>query len=734
MVAKTLVPKTLGASILALLAMTVASTDARAAGPTFGQQTSLPGSTDAFFGYSVAIDGDTAVVGAWNDNGNKGAAYVFVRTGTTWSQQQELTAADGASGDQFGYAVAVSGNTALVGAVGRAANQGYVYAFARTGSAWTQQQELTAADGAPEDCFGCTVAVRGGTALVGAPGKLSGTGAAYAVVNAGGGWQPQQEFLGQAAGEAFGFSVALNPDATTAMVGAYGANNEVGHAYVLTTNGGTWSQQAVLAASDGLAHDRFGYSVAVDTNTALVGAYGHGGRGAAYVFTRSAGAWSQQAPTLLASDGAPNDAFGYSVALSGNTAVVGAYEKSGAFGPGAAYVFTEAGGTWSQQEVLAAGGGQYFGYSVATTGTTAVVGAFGASNDSGAAYVFASGSVSPVPALGDKTALLGLVLLLAGLTSLASPLRGRPSIVKILLLRAMAVALAIGLAACSAEGPDGASGPRESSPSGARGMAAAIDDTGTVGAELTLPAGQQIEVVQWIITGPNNAVTVVQSGSVDVPSTHAVSFVASSIPAGTAYRITLSGTAIDGSVTCTGAASFAITSHMTTRVPVALGCSVVTSGSQVTLVSGQSFNCGNVTNVTAIPFETAVGGTIALAATAAGPVPSALSYAWSAPSGAFDHPNASGATFTCTAPGPVPLTLTVADGPVPAGAACNAVASTRTITVQCDAALQGDGGTDAGGPPPPPVPALPRSGVFLLGLAMLGIGSLGSRRRPRNIR
>ncbi len=422
--------KALGLFILSLLGAIGVSSDSNASeNPQFAVQASFSGTGDAFFGYSVAIDGDTAVVGAWNDNGNKGAAYVFVQTGTTWSQQQELTAADGASGDAFGYSVAVSGNTALIGAVGKAgsgaaSSQGYAYAFARTGNTWAQQQEFTSPDGVANDCFGCTVAVRGGTALVGAPGKFSGMGAAYAVVNQGGTWQQQQEFSGQAAGEAFGFSVALSPDATTAIIGGYGANSETGHAYVLTTNGSTWSQQAVLVATGGLPQDRFGYSVAADTDTALIGAYGHGGTGAAYIFTRSAGVWSQQVSPLLAADGAANDSFGYSVALAGGTAVVGAYEKGGTLGPGAAYVFTNSGGTWSQQKVLASGSGQYFGYSVATTATAVVVGAFGAASDSGGAYVFVP-AVAPVPALGNEAELLGFVLfLLAGLASIAGPLRG----------------------------------------------------------------------------------------------------------------------------------------------------------------------------------------------------------------------------------------------------------------------------------------------------------------------
>jgi len=314
----------------------------------------------------------------------------------------------------------------------------------------------------------------------------------------------------------------------------------------------------------------------------------------------------------------------------------------------------------------------------------------------------------------------------------------------------LTLVLAIGSAACSSD-PTKAASSSETGPARSSNAAGAPNGSGTVGAQLTLPAGQLIEVVQWVITGPNGAATVVQSGSVAIPNTNAVSFLASDIPAGAGYRISLSGTAIDGSVTCTGSASFAIKSHVTTPVPVAMACSVVMSGSQVTLVDGTSFNCANVTNVTAIPAETTVGGTIALTSSAAGPVPSALSFAWSAPSGMFDHPNSATPKFTCTAAGPVPLVLTVADGPVPAGDACNVPASTRTVTVLCDAA-QEDAGTDSGsapdaaadaggtsdagdaGGPPPPVPALPESGILVLGIAMLAAGGLRTRRPPRAIR
>jgi hypothetical protein len=397
--------------------------DARAAGPPYAQQGAPTGASGAFFGYSVALDGATAVVGAMGDNGGLGAAYVYTRSGSAWTLQQELTAADGASNDQFGYAVAVSGDTALIGADGKGSGQGYVYAFVRSGTAWSLQQEFTSSDGASNDCFGCALGLSGTTAVIGAPGRLGGTGAAY-VFTSSGTWTQQQELLGSGSTDSFGFSVAASPDGSAAVVGAFGVATETGRAYVFTRNG-TWSQaptQATLAAADGAVHDRFGYSVGAGAGTALVGAYGNSGKGAAYVFSGSGASWALQSK-LVASDGAAGDLFGASVSLGGNTAVVGAYEKPTTNGPGAAYVFTNTGGAWAQSVVAPSPPAPYFGYAVAASGTTAVVGAFGASNDNGAAYFFAP-SAALAPAI-DGWAALALALALAAVGVSVGRPRGR---------------------------------------------------------------------------------------------------------------------------------------------------------------------------------------------------------------------------------------------------------------------------------------------------------------------
>src|SRR5262249_11922680 len=131
------------------------------------------------FGNSVALGRDTALVGAFGRNFGTGAAYVFGRSGTTWTQQAELTASDAASGDVFGHSVALSGSTALVGAIDKTSHTGAAYVFVRSGTSWTQQAELAASDAAPGDGFGISVALSGTTALVAGPGHNNSRGAAY---------------------------------------------------------------------------------------------------------------------------------------------------------------------------------------------------------------------------------------------------------------------------------------------------------------------------------------------------------------------------------------------------------------------------------------------------------------------------------------------------------------------------------------------------------------------------
>lgn len=341
------------------------------------------------FGYSVAVFGTTALVGAPFKGVDTGSAYVFSESGTTWTLQDELTAADAEQGDAFGAAVALSGTTAIVGAPLKADHTGAVYVFTESGSGWNQQAELTAADATDDNLFGISVAASGSTALVGAEGNSGAAGAAYVFTQSGTTWNQQAELTASdgALDEHFGGSVALS--GTTAVVGAPDKRSAtgvgVGAAYVFTGSDTGWHQQAELTASDPGPGDGFGSSVAASGTVALVGApLQNAATGAAYVFTGSQTGWSQQAK-LTASDGAQSDDFGFSLSIAGGAAVVGAPGKN------SAYVLSQSGGTWSQQSRLSASdgiGGDNFGWSVALSGATAVVGAPFKVTDTRAAYVF----------------------------------------------------------------------------------------------------------------------------------------------------------------------------------------------------------------------------------------------------------------------------------------------------------------------------------------------------------
>lgn len=380
-----------------------------------------------FFGYSVAIGGDTVVVGAYQEdsgstgvNGNQadnsatdsGAAYVFVRSSGVWSQQAYLKASNTGAGDKFGRSVAISGDTVVVGAFqedsastgvngnqtdNTAADSGAAYVFVRAGGVWSQHAYLKASNTSAVDSFGISVAVSGNTVLVG----------------------------------------AYQEDSNATGVNGNQADNSAGDsgaAYVFVRSGGVWSQQAYLKASNTGVGDWFGWSVSISGDTAVVGAINEsssatgvngnqsdnsdGSSGAAYIFLRSAGVWSQQA-YLKASNTNANDQFGVSVAISGDTVVVGATTEDGSAtgvngneadnsvsASGAAYVLVRAGGVWSQQAYLKAsntGSDDRFGSSVAVSGDTVVIGAYredcnatgvngneadNSAPDSGAAYIF----------------------------------------------------------------------------------------------------------------------------------------------------------------------------------------------------------------------------------------------------------------------------------------------------------------------------------------------------------
>ena len=204
---------------------------------------------------------------------------------------------------------------------------------------------------------------------------------------------------------------------------------------------------------------------------------------------------------------------------------------------------------------------------------------------------------------------------------------------------------------------------------------APTDNTGTVGMQLTLPGGEQVNSVTWTVTTLNadGGTTVVQTNTVNLSNSETVSFLIGGLPAGEAYTIALFGTSADGTATCVGSAQFDTTARTTTNVSVLLQCTTPPSEAGSAQINGTAYSCASVSSISVSPAETTVGHTAAVSASASGPLGDggALQYAWTATSGSFDTPNAANANFTCSAGGAVTLTLTVSDGPVPDGGSCN---------------------------------------------------------------
>jgi uncharacterized repeat protein (TIGR01451 family) len=357
------------------------------------------------FGHSVSLSGDTVVVGAVTDKNPAGeltgAAYVFVRSGTTWSMQQKLLASDGLGSDGFGESVSISGDTVVVGSR-LEPEPGKAYVFVRTGTAWTEQAKLVASDPESNDMFGTKVFLSGDVVVIGAPHHTTAAGeragAAYVFVRSGTAWTELQRLVASdgAPWDAFGTAVSVSGD-TAVVTAGYGdapGVRDAGAAYVFVKSGATWTEQQKLVASDPAPIASFGTSAALSGDTAIVGAANYGDAfdpGAAYVFVRTGATWTEQ-QKLVASDGALGDGFGYrSVSVSGDTAIIGAIgdETAAAMDAGSAYVFVRSGTTWSEQQKLLGSGSRFalFGFAVSVSGDTVVAGEPGILPD-GSAYVF----------------------------------------------------------------------------------------------------------------------------------------------------------------------------------------------------------------------------------------------------------------------------------------------------------------------------------------------------------
>ena len=399
--------------------------------PFWNQHTKLAGGDRRGgdqLGYAVAISGDEIIAGApLQDAGGRssGAAYIFEKNVEgTWIESAKLSDGETASEDQFGTSVAISGNLAVAGAQQGddvAPNAGAAYMFERSRFLWLQRGKLTAEDGKAGDLFGNAVAINGETILVGAPGVDDAgpeSGAAYIFIRIDDGeWLQQAKLIGDdiESFDQFGSTVGLHEN--TAIIGAY-SKDEVGQdsgaAYVFVRNGNAWTQQAKLTPRDAVQGDHFGFSVAVYDDTALVGAHLSNAAGpdsgAAYIFTRTGATWRQELQ-ILPNDISIGDEFGYAVDLAKSAAIVGSPKENRHLEDmGAAYVFVETRDTWAQQAKLIASDGEgedEFGIAVALHEDTAIVGAWKDNHpdpdrfadsslqvDKGSAYAFLRDGVS----------------------------------------------------------------------------------------------------------------------------------------------------------------------------------------------------------------------------------------------------------------------------------------------------------------------------------------------------
>ena len=375
--------------------------------------------TNDLFGYDrirLNSDGAYAIIGVSAEDGgsgdpliSSGAAYIFTRSGSTWTQQTKLTASDAGTSDTFGFSVDISddGDYAIIGATGdddEGSAAGAAYIFTRSGSTWTQQAKITASDGSAGDNFGQAVSISGdGTyAVVGAhqdngvADAVNDAGAAYIFTRSGSTWTQQAKISPNIAEHQFGYYVAMNRDGTYVAINAPEYNSFTGRTFVYSRSGSTWTSQGTLDPSDVASGDRVSYvDINADGDYVVQGVWRDDddgdGSGSAYIFTRSGSTWTQQAK-LTASDAQASDNFGKcSINDDGDLVIIGSYSEDGGpgnpiTGAGAAYIFARDGTTWTEVRKLTASDAQTedkFGFEVAISGDGAYAAAGAPYEDGG---------------------------------------------------------------------------------------------------------------------------------------------------------------------------------------------------------------------------------------------------------------------------------------------------------------------------------------------------------------
>jgi hypothetical protein len=387
--------------IVGVLGLAGAIFAAAADGGTFDEDQLLfaaDPAADDYFGYAVATDGTTVMVGAIYDDdegppfqGNAGSVRVFETAGGVWTEVDRLEASVPDNSGYFGSAIAIDGDTAVIGSYGWEGKIGAAYVFVREMGSWVEQAKLGDLAGSSLDNFGCSVAIDGDTVAVGAYGDDNAgedRGSVFVFTRSGTVWSEEAKLTlnVQVDDDWFGYRVAISGDTlvASALEPIAGPPNETGSAYVFNRTGSFWSEDQKLNGSGGVDDRNFGNSIQLEPGTLVIGSQraDHSGldnAGAVYVFAESGGTWTE-IQKLTASDAAVDDGFGAGVALAGDTMVVGADLASVAsvYRAGTAYVFEDVAGTWVEGFKLIASSPESearLGFSVAATPEIALVGA-----------------------------------------------------------------------------------------------------------------------------------------------------------------------------------------------------------------------------------------------------------------------------------------------------------------------------------------------------------------------
>ena len=367
-------------------------------------------SAHSHFGWAVSLDNGLSFISAPHEDNEKGmdvgAVYTF---NTNGELQQKIIPESIKPYDNFGYSVSHYGTIAIVGAIGDRTNgtfSGCVYIYRYDGQKWIEEQKLVASDGQASDLFGCSVDIKGNIAVVGSRQSTGGTsksGAAYIFEFDGTNWKEVKKLISSdsSPNDIFGHSVAINEDEVV-VVGAYsnsGAENNSGSVYIFEKDQSIWSKTAKLVASDGKTSDLFGFSVAISKNNILVGAYqnqlNNKHHGAVYVYTKSETSWLETAKLVL-EDGNEHDFFGISVAISDSVIAIGSSrtETENNKDVGSVHIYSLDSGTWINKSILIPEIEQnnvQFGLAIDIEAGNTLVGSCLNDNealDSGTAYIF----------------------------------------------------------------------------------------------------------------------------------------------------------------------------------------------------------------------------------------------------------------------------------------------------------------------------------------------------------